>query len=95
MSRKQSIFSSTKGVVQTTATIIEETAGLVVDQVRVTRALNKAEDEVELKEAQIQGVVDVANATAVGYEQLAKIDAMEIPEEVKDKLKANLLEVIS
>jgi uncharacterized protein YdeI (YjbR/CyaY-like superfamily) len=95
MSRKQSIFSSTKGVVQTTATIIEETAGLVVDQVRVTRALNKAEDEVELKEAQIQGVVDVANATAIGYEQLAKIEAMAIPDEVKAKLKANLLEVIS
>lgn len=95
MSRRQSIFASTKSVVQTTATIIEETAGLVVDQVKVTRALNQAEDSVELKEAQIQGVVDVAKATAEGYAQLTAIDAMNIPDEIKDKLKANLLDIIS
>ena len=93
--RRQSIFASTKAVVQTTATIFEETSGLIVDQVRVTRALNAVEDSTELKEAKISGVIDIANATAKGYAQLASIEAMDIPDNIKAILKANLLAVIS
>ena len=93
--RKASIFASTKSVLQTSATIIEETAGLVVDQIKVTRTLNSIEDATDIKEAKVQGVLDVANITAEAYEQLAVIEAMNIPTEVKTQLKANLLSAIA
>lgn len=93
--RRASIFTSTKSVLQTTATIVEETAGLVVDQIKVTRQLNAIEDGTDIKEAKVQSVMDVANITATAYTQQTAIDAMDIPDEVKKQLKANLLSAIA
>jgi len=93
--RRASIFQSTKQVAQTTASIIEETAGLVVDQIKVTRQLNSIEDSTDIKEAKVQSVMDVANLTATAYAQVSAIDAMTIPDDVKKQLKANLLSAIA
>jgi len=93
--RRQSIFQSTKAVAQTTANIVEETAGLVVDQIKVTRTLNATEDATDIKQAKVQAVMDIANITAEAYAQLVVIDTMNIPDAIKQQLKDNLLAAIA
>ena len=93
--RRQSVFQSTKAVIETTASIFEESAGLLKDQVQVTRKLNSIEDNLEIKEASIQSVIDTATLTSEGYKQLQAIDALDMPDDIKNKLKADLLSAIS
>jgi len=93
--RNPSIFRSTKSFVAKTVEASNEVLDLGIKELQATKALNAEENSIELMEARVNTVTTKAQLTASGYAQLAEIDKLPIPDEVKATLKAQLLEALS
>jgi len=94
MARAKSIFANTKSLFEGTVETTNEVLGLVSDQVKLTRELNKAEDSIELMESKI----NVATAKAdMSVDIVAKISAVKssgLPEPIVTKLVAELESIL-
>lgn len=93
--RARGVFASTKVGLQSSVDLIVDTIELARQELNATKQLNAVEHAVELKSAKIQGVLETSTLTTEAYQELAKIDALPIPDDVKEKLKAQLLEAIA
>ena len=94
MMRNPSLFKSTKSFVGKTVELSNSVMELGVMEIKATQALNAEENASELLEAKIVGAKLKAQLTAEGFQQLAEIDALSIPDSVKEALKNNLLQAL-
>jgi len=103
--RNPSLFKSTKSFVGKAVEFSNESLdvgitgarelnGLIKAELRSIKEINQVENANELLEAKMQGARLKAELTAEGFKQLEEIDALVIPAEVKETLKANLLQAL-
>jgi hypothetical protein len=88
--RRKSIFQNTKSIFEETVETTNEVLGLVKDQVILTRQLNRNEDAVELLESKQELVIAKAEITVATLDQVKQLEAMDIPEQIKANLIAEL-----